>query len=83
MESQTPDLFVIAKGDSPETALYAIVGLRDLLNVVERRQVAAAREQGWSWGQIAHILGVSRQAAAKRLQRSDGGGSRKRIAELK
>jgi hypothetical protein len=83
MESQTPDLFVIAKGDSPETALYAIVGLRDLLNVVERRQVAAAREQGWSWGQIAHILGVSRQAASKRLQRSDGGGPRKRIAELK
>ena len=29
--------------------------------------VAAALEQGWSWAQIAQALGVSKQAAHKRL----------------
>jgi hypothetical protein len=38
MEPKTPGLLEIAKGDNPETALYAIVGLRDLLNVLERRR---------------------------------------------
>jgi hypothetical protein len=83
MEPRTPGLVEIAGGDDREAALYAIVGLRQLADILERRQVAAARDQGWTWVEIAHVLGVSRQAAAKQLQRSDGGGPRKRIAELK
>jgi CRP-like cAMP-binding protein len=67
MEPRTPGLLEIAGGDDPETALYAIVGVRELMNVLERRQVAAARELGWTWDQIAHVLGVTRQAASKRL----------------
>ena len=73
MEPRTPGLLEIAAGDDPETALYAVVGLRDLMNVLERRQVAAARDQGWTWSQIAHVLGVSRQAASKRLVHIDDG----------
>jgi ABC-type arginine transport system permease subunit len=73
MEPRTPGLLEIAAGDDPETALYAVVGLRDLMNVLERRQVAAARDQGWTWSQIAHVLGVSRQAASKRLGHIDDG----------
>jgi hypothetical protein len=38
MEPRTPGLL--------EIALCAIVGLRDLINVLERRQVTAARDQG-------------------------------------
>jgi hypothetical protein len=67
MERRPPSVLDIAAGDDPETALYAIVGLRDLMNILERRQVAAARDQGWTWSQIAHVLGVTRQAASKRL----------------
>ena len=73
MKPQSPTYVEIAAGDDPEAALYAIVGLRDLMNILERRQVAAARDQGWTWERIAHVLGVSRQAALKRLRRGDGG----------
>jgi hypothetical protein len=72
MEPRTPGLVDTAAGDDPEAALYAIVGLRELADILERRQVSAARDQGWTWGQIAHVFGVSRQAASKRLQRGDG-----------
>jgi predicted DNA binding protein len=34
---------------------------------MERRAVSSALEQGWSWSQIAEALGVSKQAAHKRL----------------
>ena len=71
MESRRSGLLDIAAGDDPETALYAIVGLHDLMNELERRQVAAARDQGWTWDQIAHVLGVSGQAASKRLRHMD------------
>ena len=67
MEPRTPGFLEIAAGDDPEAALYAIVGLRDLMNILERPQVAAVRDQGWTWAQIAHVLGVTRQAASKRL----------------
>jgi hypothetical protein len=71
MEPRTPGLVEIAGGSDPEAALYAIAGLRDLLDLLERRQVAAARDQGWTWSQIAHVLGVTRQAASKRLGHID------------
>ena len=71
MEPRRHGLLEDAAGPDPEAALYAIVGLRDLADILERRQVAAAREQGWTWDQIAHVLGVSRQAASKRLGHMD------------
>jgi hypothetical protein len=71
MKPQSPTYVEIAGGDDPEAALYAIVGLRQLADILERRQVAAAREQGWTWDQIAHVLGVSRQAASKHLGHMD------------
>jgi DNA-binding IclR family transcriptional regulator len=74
MKPQSPTYFETAAGDDPAAALYAIVGPRELMNILERRQVPAARDQGWTWDQIAHVLGVSRQAAAKRLRRGDDGG---------
>jgi hypothetical protein len=73
MEPRTPGLVQIAGGDDPEAALYAIVGLRQLADILERLQVAAARNQGWTWERIAHVLGVSRQAASKRLGDIDDG----------
>ncbi len=53
--------------DDPAEALAAVVALRLLADKLERKAVNAALEQGWSWSQIAEALGVSKQAAHKRL----------------
>lgn len=53
--------------NDPAEALAAVVALRLLADKLERSAVNAALEQGWSWSQIAEALGVSKQAAHKRL----------------
>lgn len=53
--------------NDPEKALAAVVALRHAADRLELLSVAAALEQGWSWSQIAEALGVSKQAAHKRL----------------
>jgi DNA-directed RNA polymerase specialized sigma24 family protein len=53
--------------NDPEKALAAVVALRVTADTLELNAVAAALEQGWSWAQIAEALGVSKQAAHKRL----------------
>ncbi|RZL03713.1 MAG: helix-turn-helix domain-containing protein [Rubrivivax sp.] len=51
----------------PTEALAAVVALRLLADKLELRAVNAALGQGWSWSDIAEALGVSKQAAHKRL----------------
>ena len=53
--------------DNPAAALAAVVALRLMADRLETAAVTAALEQGWSWTQIAQALGVSKQAAHKRL----------------
>ncbi len=60
----------------PEIGLKAVSALSRLLERLERLQVGNAREQGWSWQEIADALGVSRQAVHKK--HSGGRGSRLR-----
>jgi hypothetical protein len=50
----------------PVVGLRAVASLRLLLESLEELQVRNAREQGWSWQQIADHLGVSRQAVHKK-----------------
>ena len=50
----------------PRVGLRAVVGLRKLVDELERAQVRRARELGWSWAEIALELGVTRQAAYKK-----------------
>lgn len=57
--------------DDPAEALAAVVALRLMADRLERKAVDAALEQGWSWAQIAEALGVSKQAAHKRLSHPD------------
>ncbi|MEP6697727.1 MAG: helix-turn-helix domain-containing protein [Pseudonocardiales bacterium] len=58
----------------PAVALAAVAALRGLVEVLESLQVGAARAQGWSWRDIAGVLGVSKQAVHfKHARRTSGG----------
>jgi Homeodomain-like domain len=50
----------------PRVGLRAVGALRALLEQLEALQVANARARGWSWQEIAGVLGVSRQAVHKK-----------------
>jgi hypothetical protein len=50
----------------PAVGLAAVASLRELLESLEELQVRNARDQGWSWQQIAARLGVSKQAVHKK-----------------
>jgi DNA-directed RNA polymerase specialized sigma24 family protein len=58
-----------AAGSDPEVGLRAVASLRTLLEAVEELQVRRARELGWSWQQIAALLGVSKQAVHQKFGR--------------
>lgn len=53
--------------DDPERAFAAVVALRRLADRLELAAAATAVDDGWSWADIAEALGVSRQAAHKKL----------------
>ena len=53
--------------DDPEQAFAAVVALRRLADTLEQKAVRAALRKGWSWADIAQALGISKQAAHKRL----------------
>jgi hypothetical protein len=56
------DLNLNLSSDDPAIGLRASLALHRLAERVEANQVAAAREQGWSWQQIGDALGVTRQS---------------------
>jgi hypothetical protein len=74
---------IAAQREQPGQALSAIVELRERLDELEEYQVEKAREQGWSWSEIAQPLRVTRQAAhhkwAKRLEEGRREGGRGRV----
>ena len=58
-----------ADSADPRTGLQAVAALRRLLEQLEALQVDNARAHGWSWQEIAVILGISRQAVHKKHAR--------------
>jgi hypothetical protein len=50
------------RSTDPATGLRAVGALHRLAERVEAMHVVAARNEGWSWGQIGDALGVSRQS---------------------
>jgi DNA-binding NarL/FixJ family response regulator len=66
MSAQAARLASSASSDDPQVGLAAVASLRILLESLEELQVANARRLGWSWRDIALVLGVSRQAVHKK-----------------
>ena len=58
-----------ASSTDPDMGLRAVVALRELQESLEELQVTSARNQGWSWQQIADALRISRQAVHKKYRR--------------
>lgn len=61
------DAKTLPPASSPAEALAAVVALRLMADRLEIRAVQAALKQGWSWSEVAEALGVSKQAAHRRL----------------
>lgn len=61
------DLHDITVPTDPDEALAAVVALRRLADRIEREAVRSALRQGWPWSRIAQALGITKQAAHKRL----------------
>jgi DNA-directed RNA polymerase specialized sigma24 family protein len=64
------DLAQSATDGDVRTGLRAVRALGRLLAELEASQVARARREGWSWQEIADVLGVSRQAVHKKHRRT-------------
>ena len=58
----TSELASTASSADPRVGLKAASALRRLAETLEAAQVAGARRQGWSWQDIADVLGVTKQA---------------------
>lgn len=63
---EATQLAAAASNRDPRVGLAAVAALRHLLESLETLQVDNAREQGWSWQEVAGALGVSRQAVHKK-----------------
>ncbi len=57
--------------EDPEVGLRGVASLRALLEAVEELQVRRARELGWSWQQVAELLGVSKQAVHQKYGKGE------------
>ena len=69
--SETRKLASAASSRDPATGLRAVASLRLLVEQLQDLQVDNAREQGWSWQQIAEALGVTRQAVHRKYARRE------------
>jgi hypothetical protein len=64
--ADTAQVATAASSDDPSVGLRAVRSLRVLVERLEALQVQNAREAGWTWEQIAQLLGVTRQAVHKK-----------------
>ena len=57
----------IPSPDDPAEAFAAVVALRRLAATLAREAVDRALDERWTWGDIGQALGMTAQAAHKRL----------------
>ncbi len=65
------ELAQAASSGDPAEGLRAVRALRALADRLEALQVGRARDLGWTWQEIASLVGVSRQAVHKKYSGSD------------
>lgn len=58
----TEEISAAVKSEDPARGLRAALALHRLAERIEAEQVAAARQQGWTWQQIGDALGITRQS---------------------
>ncbi|ROS79029.1 RNA polymerase subunit sigma-70 [Cellulomonas sp. PhB143] len=66
----TPPPVHDATSADPAVGLRAVRSLHELADRLELLQVRRARALGWSWQDLATVLGVSRQAVHKKYART-------------
>ena len=76
MSTEASRLATSASSPDPRAGLAAVASLRVLLESLEALQVENARRHGWSWQEIADVLGVTRQAVHKKYGRRAPAGRR-------
>ena len=64
--ADTTQVATAAGSKDPSVGLRAVRSLRVLVERLETLQVQNARDLGWTWEQIAQVLGVTRQAVHKK-----------------
>ena len=64
--ADTAQVATAASSKDPSVGLRAVRSLRVLVERLEALQVENARAQGWTWEQVALLLGVTRQAVHKK-----------------
>ncbi len=64
--NEATQLAAAAGSRDPIVGLRAVAALRRLLESLEALQVQSARDQDWSWQQIADAMGVTKQAVHKK-----------------
>ena len=72
LTAMTDQLMTAAAGDDPDAGLRAVRSLRALADRLEDLHVGLARSRGWSWQQVADVLGVTRQAVHKKYGKRYG-----------
>ena len=70
--ADTAQVATAASSKDPTVGLKAVRSLRVLVERLEALQVQNARDLGWTWEQIAHLLGVTRQAVHKKYASGRG-----------
>lgn len=70
--SDLSKLTIAATAEHPGEGLKAIAALRRLLDRLEELHVERAREQGWSWQEIAGAMGVTKQTVHRKHGRRFG-----------
>jgi hypothetical protein len=67
--SEATQLARAASSRDPAVGLEAVWALRSVVSQLEELQVDNARDQGWTWQQIADALRVSAQAVHQKHAR--------------
>jgi predicted transcriptional regulator len=70
--TDTTQVASAASSKDPSVGLKAVRSLRVLVERLEALQVENARHLGWTWEQIAQLLGVTRQAVHKKYASGRG-----------